>query len=326
MAGINNKRNKKHFTELLEDLVCNKSCDLQKALLLLSKSKNTVSHNKQVFKAAGNIYDSLKHGASFSISLKNCTFIEFDALYVSFIGFAERCGKLEETLKFLKKKCLREEENNSLVVQASVYPLFVIAISVVSVICLLCYSNELLQHEDFGINLSEELFSSFYLSFCFLLAFCVIAFFLLRKMLGTNKLYEAFLATGFLIKGGESLANAVNDAVIILGYDSKEGQLFAKAGKKLSYGVSLRTAFEVDSKKSALHQQLEEAFFFAENTGEESDVFEKIALWINGRDEKLRAVCFKLLEPFFICGTGIFLLVFLMNLVLPVFTQSTMIL
>ena len=326
MPGILNNKNKKHFTELLEDLVCNKACDLQKALLLLSTSKSTGRNHKQVYKAAQNIYASLKHGNAFSASLKNCPFIEFDPLYICFMSFAERCGKLEDTLKFLKKKCLREEENSAMVLQASVYPLFVVVVSVISVICLFCYSNALWQQQEFGINFSEELFSSFYLSFCFLLAFCVIAFFVLRRMLGTNRLYEAFLATGFLIKGGESLANAVNDAVIILGYDSKEGQLFAKAGKKLSYGVSLRTAFELDSKKSTWHQQLEEAFFFAENTGGESDVFEKIALWINGRDEKLRAVCFKLLEPFFICGTGIFLLVFLMNLVLPVFTQSTMIL
>ena len=145
-------------------------------------------------------------------------------------------------------------------------------------------------------------------------------------MLGTNKLYEAFLAAGFLIKGGESLANAVNNAVTILGYDSKEGQLFAKAGKKLSYGVSLKTAFELNTLNTSLQQELEEAFFFAENSGDESEVFEKIALWINARDEKIRTICFKLLEPFFICGTGIFLLVFLMNLVLPIFTQSTIIL
>ena len=56
----------------------------------------------------------------------------------------------------------------------------------------------------------------------------------------------------------------------------------------------------------------------------ENDVFEKIAVWLNAQDEKKRTICLKLLEPFFICGTGIFLLIFLMNIVLPVFTQSTM--
>ena len=67
---------------------------------------------------------------------------------------------------------------------------------------------------------------------------------------------------------------------------------------------------------------VEEAFFYAENSGGENDVFEKIASWINSRDEKRRAICFKLVEPFFISGTGLFLLVFLVNLVLPMMTQS----
>ena len=324
MTGTKNRINKKKFTELLEDLVCQKSCELQKAIFLLSKNKT--KRYKKVSLAAQNIYDSLKHGNSFSWALKNCRFIEFDDLYVSFVNFSERSGRLENSLKFLKKKCVREEENRAMVLQASVYPVFVVIVSVAAVIGLFCYSSSLWKQDEFGINFSEELYSSFYLSFSFLLVFCVIVFFLLRKMLGTNKLYEAFLAAGFLIKGGESLANAVNNAVTILGYDSKEGQLFAKAGKKLSYGVSLKTAFELNSLNASLQQELEEAFFFAENSGDESEVFEKIALWINARDEKIRTICFKLLEPFFICGTGIFLLVFLMNLVLPIFTQSTIIL
>ena len=36
---INNGKNKKQFTVLLEDLICHKSCDLQNALLLMSKSE-----------------------------------------------------------------------------------------------------------------------------------------------------------------------------------------------------------------------------------------------------------------------------------------------
>lgn len=323
MNKIQNRKNKKRFTELLEEFICNKSCDLQNALCLLSKNKS--KKYRAVTQAAANIYDSLLHGNDFSVALKTCPFIEFDELYISFVSFAERCGKLESTLTFLKKKCLREEETISMLIQASVYPAFVVIISVAAAIGLLGYSASLVNQDVFGINFSKELFSSFYFSFSFLIIFCVLAFFILRKILGTNKLYEAFLATGFLIKGGESLVNAVNGAVSILGYESKEGQLFAQAGKKLSYGVNLKKAFELDSWNSNLRLELEEAFFYAENTGGENDVFEKIALWLNQKDEKRRAICFKLLEPFFICGTGIFLLVFLMNLVLPIFTQNTMI-
>ncbi len=314
MNRLQNRRNKKRFTELLEEFVCRKNCDLQNALNLISKTG--CRKYKPVTLAARNLYDSLRHGNTFSSALKNCSVIEFDVLYVSFISFAERCGSLEQTLIFLKDKCLREEENNTKIIEACVYPAFVIIASVAAGILFFVYSK----------SFSDEIYDSILFSFCFLILFCITAFVILKKLLGTNKLYEAFLAAGFLIKGGESLANAVKDAVNILGYETREGQLFAQAGKKLSYGVSLKTAFELDSWNKSLQSELEDAFFYAENTGGENDVFEKIAIWLNEQDKKRRAVCFKLLEPFFIFGTGIFLLIFLMNIVLPVFNQGTMIL
>ena len=323
MVSLNNKINKKRFTQLLQELICQKSCDLQNALLLLSQSKS--KKYLRVQQAAQNIYDSLKHGNTFTLAIKKCPYINFDPLYISFIGFAERCGELQSTLNFLKDKCIREEENTRKVIEASLYPLFVVIISVAGAAGLVAYSNSFADFNGLLKDFSKEFYSSFYMSFCFLIFFCTIAFFILRKMLGTNKLYEAFLASGFLINRGESLANAVNDAVNILGYETREGQLFAQAGKKLSYGLSLHKAFELDSLNYSLRQELQEAFFYAENTGGKNQVFEKIALWLNAKDEKRRYICLKLIEPFFIFGTGIFLLVFLMNLVLPIFWQNTMI-
>ena len=241
-------------------------------------------------------------------------------LYISFIRFAERSGNLEKTLLFLKQKGRREQENISKVVEACVYPAFVIVLSVVSGCFLFSYSKQLYQTNPQFFDSNQTFYSSIIFASCFLTGFCIISFLVLQRLLGTNKLYEAFLAMGFLIKGGESIANAVKDAVIILGFDSKEGKLFAQAGENLSYGISLKESFRVWD--SPLRSELEEAFFYAENSGGEDDVFEKIALWLNSRDEKRRNICFKLIEPFFISGTGIFLLIFLVNLVLPMITES----
>ena len=58
MTTLKNRRNKNRFTELLEELVCRKACDLPGALLLLSKNKN--KKNKAVALAAQNLNDSLK--------------------------------------------------------------------------------------------------------------------------------------------------------------------------------------------------------------------------------------------------------------------------
>ena len=60
---------------------------------------------------AVNLYTALYNGSSFSNALKVCPFIEFGKDYISFISFAERSGKLEKTLGFLKEKLERNEQN-----------------------------------------------------------------------------------------------------------------------------------------------------------------------------------------------------------------------
>ena len=308
-----NRKKKARFTQLLEELVCIKKMDLKSALQLMSKADS--KQEKVVRLAAQNIYDSLLGGVPFSNALKSCPFIEFDMVYISFMNFAQRCGCVEEALGFLKKKCEREIENLELVVQALIYPVFVIVMAVTAGIVFSVYTAAFWTE----MSCKEALF----MAFGFLTLFCITAFFLLRKTLGINKLYEAFLAMGFLINGGESIANAVNAAVNILGYETKEGQFFAQAGEKLSFGMNLKDSFALNTWNKSLRTELEEAFFYAENSGGENDVFEKIALWLNVRDEKRRAICLKLIEPVFISGTGIFLLIFLVNLVLPLFSEST---
>ena len=324
MKRYSNRKNKLRFTQILRELVGVKKMELKNALLLMSKSfsKRQDSVERIISLAAHQIYEALLRGESFSNSLRNCLYIEFDFVYISFTSFAERSGCLEEALDFLDKRNQREEENLEKVIQVSVYPCFVILLAVAAGILISIYYTSVL--ETFGTDSGkEDLYSSLFFAFLFLLLFCITAFFVLKKTLGINRLYEAFLAMGFLIKGGESIANTVKAAVNILGYETKEGQFFAQAGEKLSYGLSLKDSFALNDRNYSLRSELEEAFFYAENSGGESDVFEKIALWLNTRDEKRRAICVKLIEPAFISGTGIFLFIFLVNLVLPLFSEGT---
>ena len=318
---FSNRKNKRKFTEILTDMVCYKQFDLQHALELM---KQQSGKNKQITSAAASaIYEHMLSGETYSDALKLCSEIDFDTVYISFIRFAQRCGCLEKTLEFLNARCIREEENISRIIQVSAYPLFVILTAVFSGLFLYFYADSSISDSLIfqNIQLGTDFYYGIILSFGFLIVFSTSVFLFLKKTLGINRLYEAFLTMGFLIKGGESLANAVNDAVNILGYDSKEGRLFAQAGRNLSYGAGLKDAFALNSWSTTVRSELEEAFFYAEKSGGENDVFEKIALWLNSRDEKRRNLCLKLIEPFFILGTGIFLMIFLFNLAIPFFSE-----
>lgn len=315
-----NRKNKKLFTDLFTEFIFERKLDVQTALYILSKK--STSKNQKIVLAARNLQDVMKNGGTLSYALKVCPYINFDSVYVSFIRFAERSGNLCEVMNFLRSRCKREEENEGKVVEAAVYPVFVIILSVVVVVLFFYYFSSVFDSQLIDIVAEDNLFGSLFLSFAFLIVFCVVSIIWLKKTLGVNKLYEAFLAVGFLVKGGECLSVAVGDAVNILGFDSKEGKMFSKAKENLSYGVSLENSFVVNSWSKALRSEMEDAFFYAQNTGGETDVFEKIAAWLNTQNEKRRMICFKLLEPFFISGTGIFLFIFLINIIVPFLSQT----
>ena len=206
-----NRKNKKLFTDLFTEFIFERKLDVQTALYILSKK--STSKNQKIVLAARNLQDVMKNGGTLSYALKVCPYINFDSVYVSFIRFAERSGNLCEVMNFLRSRCKREEENEGKVVEAAVYPVFVIILSVVVVVLFFYYFSSVFDSQLIDIVAEDNLFGSLFLSFAFLIVFCVVSIIWLKKTLGVNKLYEAFLAVGFLVKGGECLSVAVGDAV-----------------------------------------------------------------------------------------------------------------
>ena len=160
-----NRKNRNKLTETLAELVCEKKCGLQNSLYLISR--NQTGKNKVITQAAENIYNSLLNGLAFSNALKLCPFIEFDLLYISFIRFAERSGNLEKTLLFLKQRGRREQENISKVVEACVYPAFVIVLSIVAGCFLVSYSKQIQQTNPQFFDSNQTFYSSILFASCF---------------------------------------------------------------------------------------------------------------------------------------------------------------
>lgn len=313
------------FTSLLYELVNIREFKLSQALEIMKDSGKEVNEDKKTKKisnAAEFLYKGLKEGDLFSNLLKVCPYISFDSTYISFIRFAERTGRIEDVLDFLNKKNIRKKENTNKVIDALMYPCFVLFFAILIFFFLYFY---------LGKSLNADLLSDFtkgnrsfvFLPILFVVSFLLIFFLLIKNILGTNKIYEAFLSCSFLISAGIDLATAVCVAGIILGADSHEGRFFMDAGEKLGYGFSLRNAFFGDKKKTAqrlLKIKMGDFLYYAEKSDGRVDVFDKISTWINQRDEKRRNGFLKMIEPAFIGFTGIFLLSIFLSISMPFFS------
>lgn len=288
----------REFTNALYDLFVKQGLGLSQCLMIMSKKpgKDCVS------RAAENIYSALENGSLFSNALRLCPFIKFSEVYISFILLAEKNGDLKSTVTYLYKKLKRDFESRKKLLEASVYPVFIILISIASCLSVGIYIGNI----DFKLLLKD----TFIFVFCSILVYLVII-----KMIGDNRLSEAFTAVDFLIKNGIELSEAVGCAVQISGSSSKTGKLFESAKLKLSYGMDLNSAFHCGDVR--ISGRLLEALYYAETGGSQSDLFERMAAYLESKQEAKRTLCFSLIEPLFIMITGAFLLVLLMTFFMP---------
>lgn len=286
------------FTKVLYELLVDKELSLKSSLeIVAGKISNIHFSRTGTEKIASYVLEEMLSGASFSNSLRKCPYVNFDDVYISFINFAEKTGRIGETFDFLNKRCERKKENYFKIIEVGIYPIFVVLLAAVGSLYL--YFSRL-------ISVNFNIF--IYLGFLFIFSFGI--FWGIKKTICEDTLYEAFLAVGFLIRSGVSLYDAVGCGAQILGVNSKMGLEFLNAREKLLLGMNLKNAFCIGSRYS-------DAFFFAEKSGGKADVFEKLAKYIGEKDEKKRSVCFSLIEPVFMLITGIFLMILIVNIFLP---------
>lgn len=290
----------REFTRELADLYVVQNIGLSESLRIM-KHKG-LKKSCKISKTADYLLNCLENGNLFSNGLKTCPFINFDDSYVMFVGMSEKTGELRETVKFLAKKYQRKFENRAKLLEVSIYPLFVI-ITAVAAFCLL-FKLE-------GAWSGEEGVAADFLEMLFVLGgICCAVFFAIWKLISEDKLYEAFLEIDFMIRGGVNLSSAIKAVVEVFGQDSRLGKVFSAAGEKLEFGMNLESSFN-------LGERFEEAFYYADAAGNKSDVFHKLAEWINEKSEKRRKICLNMVEPVFISITGVFLLLLVMKYYLP---------
>lgn len=306
-----NKKNMHRFIKTIYHLYVEQGILLTECLDIMGKSAGKT----RVKTAALYVEEELRQGNMLSNALKTCPAISFDNTTVTFVDFSEKTGSLGETLSFLKERCERKEKAGSAIAEAAVYPCFVIFLSIFVSALMIFYADSVLQESFMKGSLLKSLFADF----CFLLLFCALSFLFLRRSLGDDPLYEAFLSVGFLIKHGVNASLAVGLGANILGLDSRYGQIFLRARLRLEDGKSLVQAFCGNEKEGGFRdKEILEAFYYAQKSGGKNDVFERISARLGKKIERKNALLLSLVEPLFTGGTGLYLIVLMGNFLMPV--------
>ena len=286
------------ITEALDELFAFQGISLAESLrIIAARNENGRRHEGRMQKTARFLLDSLSDGNLFSNSLRECPYVRFDAVYLSFVMLAEKSGNLSETISFLRRRCERTYQSRSKLVEASVYPVFVMIVSAAAGGLLLEYTETKVGAGLIGASL-------------FLLVLCWIVLFILWACLREDKLTDAFYALDFLVKSGSSISAAVECAAHIVGVNSQTGAVLLEAKSKLEYGLSLREAL-------LLKGRMAEILYFADKGGSQNELFNRLARWQEERFIRRRRLCLNLVEPLFICIAGCFLLILVVYIFMP---------
>lgn len=291
------------FTKELYDLYVCDELNIADSLRLIRDKplRRAVGEKGRIQKTASFLYENLEKGNLFSNGIKNCPYIKFDDVYAAFVALAEKNDSLKKSIKYLNQKCEREKKVKEKMLSAFIYPCIVI-IFTFFICLLLCFYFE----KDKQVLIFKW--------FLCLTALCIALLCFIKKRMGTNKVYEAFLALSFLIEEGTNLSFAMEYAIQILGIDSRLGRNFAEAKERIEFGMNLENAF-------CLEGGFKEAFYYADATGKKSEIFLNVAKWLEKKDERRRALFMVLIEPLFIALTGAFLLLLVINFFMPFMTD-----
>lgn len=287
------------FINKLAELYVRQNLGLIESLEIISdyKKRTAWPGKNKISMTAEFLYQQLEGGNILSNAFARCSYIYFDDFFVSFIRLGEKTGKLKDVIDFLNKKYERKHKTKEKLLEVSIYPAFVILLSIAASVFLINFTN------TGGL---QELYKLVFILFIV----CGLVLYTIMKIMTENKLYEAFLSVDFLIRSGVSMTEAITSAITILGKKTSLGQAFIDAKEKLEFGMSLSNSLK-------LGERFDEGFFYAEKTGGRTEVFGRMAEWINIQTEKRQKICIVLVEPLFIFIAGIFLLILILKFFMP---------
>ncbi|MDR0475326.1 MAG: type II secretion system F family protein [Treponema sp.] len=306
-----------HFSELLLVLLKGKT-GLIDALHVMSRE----GIEQQVRDSAGSLLIMMKKGKSFSESLRNMKDgkVVFEPLYITLIVAAELTGDIKTVLERIVidlKRKLRAKENAGNIM---IYPAIIILLAVAGTIVLisrglpLFISNGILS-ENVALNAKAGIgiAGAVMLSGGSAL---FIAYF--RIFNDDSAEFRIFYLLDFLLRSNVSLLEAFAHCIASVG-NTKYGSALVTAKKEIASGIAFSAAF---SKIKHFSPYVAGWLSVADVQGNFNEICGNIGDYYALQDKKLREIAEKLIEPAIIVLTGIYVLIIMVTVVLPILTYA----
>jgi type IV pilus assembly protein PilC len=308
---MNKRQNIIYFLDMLRMLVA-ENTSLIDALRIMS----TEGIEPPIRKMAQDIINSMKHGRSFS----NGTSLILDPLYVSLLRAGEATGTISEILRDIIFDLKRKTNTKRTILNIMIYPSIIIVLACLGTMVIIFKGIPLFASAGF---LSENVIKTaargiiFAGIFLLLSAVCMMYLFY-RIFWKDSPQFKIFYLLSFLLRGNIPLLDALSQCISSFG-ESKEGRALLAVKNEITRGIAFHKAF---MKSSIASPHISGWLSIANENGDLDGACHKIAAYFSNKDTQRREIAARFVEPAVIILTGIYLLILVQLIILPVLTHA----
>ena len=305
-----------HFSELLSALLKGKT-SLVDALYILARD----GIEKAVQDTAITVLSTMKKGKGLSESLRviRKKKVCFEPLYLTLIAAAELTGSIENVLDRIVMDLKRKQKVRENVANILIYPSIIILLAITGTIMMVIkvipffisgglVSNDVLSDAIAGISIAG----------IFLISGGTTLFiFYFRIFYLDSPEFRIFYLLDFLLCGNVTLPEALSQCIMSMA-GTKYGRALIKIKKDIASGIAFSVAF---SKIKYFPSYVVGWISIAHMHGNIIEACGNIKDYFAQKDDKVRARAAKLIEPAVIVLTGIYILIIMITVILPILTS-----
>ncbi|MDR0601197.1 MAG: type II secretion system F family protein [Treponema sp.] len=305
------------FTELLLSLVGG-NASLIDALSVLSRD----GMEPPIRETASALLLLMKKGVGFSDALAMLApgKIRFAPLYITLLGASEMTGSIVAALEKIVLDLRRGRQSRETLTGVMVYPALIILAALAGTIVLVAKGIPLFVRAGM---LSGAFLDTAFWGIVFAGVFLFVSEGLLLciyfRIFGRDSPeYRIFYLLSLLLENHITLGDALTQCIVTVG-ETKYGRALLAVKNDVASGVRFSRAFA----KSALFSPYVSGWLsIADANGNIGEACRNIALYFEKRDERVRNVAARCMEPAVIIITGIYLLILVQTVILPVLTHA----
>lgn len=306
-----------NFSQMLLALLKGKT-SLPDALRILARD----GMESPVKNCAAALLALMKKGKNFSGSLRSPenNAVYFEPLYLSLLTAAEATGAIDNMLEHIVKDLQRKQKAKENVVNVLIYPSIIILVAIAGTIVIIVKGLPLFIQAGFltGAVIGEAVTGVISAGTVLLAGGGLFFFCCYRIFYCDSPVYNLFYILSFMMQNNISLPEALSYCIM-----SVKSKKYVKAlimiKKDIAAGISFSAAF---ANTASFSPYVLGWLSVADINGSVTEACGNIKDYYEQKDEKIRALAVRLLEPAVILLTGIYILIIMLTVVLPVLTYA----